>query len=432
MDARKALEDIGLSVAEAEKNPGRVVKCFRERQVYEDQQTGKRKHWTQDDLARMVGLTKVQICNMENHNEGLDSIERRKTLATILKIPPVLLGLASLDEIVEVVTGQEQNTGKAKRTKANVLDVKKYQDMFKVYDTLFAEGATYGNVAAIEHTIARIRDDLDCTNSENRNALLRVLWGFEILCAKVYGSDFLHWTKTFEHLENALEIATLLNGRDLQAASLYTSSEYHLRQGRLGLARVDVDGALMYAKGALPQTKGLIYSEDAFLHTKILSSSNVVIAQKMLDEAQKYAGAKSEIKTIKFGKGTYFLYKAETFLDMGRPAKALSYIEDAVRYITPSKRRLFIYLDILQAKCYIAMKKPEYEQAMCLLESAITDSEKVYVERNIRFIEKLYGAIQGSSYGNSPDAVDLGLQIQKLRLRDLAQQTQRAKMACML
>ena len=56
MDARKALEDIGLSVAEAEKNPGRVVKSFRERLVYEDQQTGKRKHWTQDDLARMVCL----------------------------------------------------------------------------------------------------------------------------------------------------------------------------------------------------------------------------------------------------------------------------------------------------------------------------------------------------------------------------------------
>jgi hypothetical protein len=28
-------------VAEAEKNPGRVVKCFLERVVYEDQQTGK-------------------------------------------------------------------------------------------------------------------------------------------------------------------------------------------------------------------------------------------------------------------------------------------------------------------------------------------------------------------------------------------------------
>lgn len=124
MDARKALEDIGLSVEEAEKSPGRVVKWFRERMIYEDQQTGKRKHWTQDDLARMVGLTKVQVCNMENHNEGLDSIERRKTLATILKIPPVLLGLASLDEIVEIVTGQEQNAGKAKRTKVNILDIK--------------------------------------------------------------------------------------------------------------------------------------------------------------------------------------------------------------------------------------------------------------------------------------------------------------------
>lgn len=415
MDARKALEELGLSAVEAEKKPGLVIKLFRERMIYEDQQTGRRKHWTQDDLARMVGLTKVQICNMENHNEGLDSIERRKTLATILKIPPVLLGLASLDEIVEIVTGQEQKREKAKRAKVTNLDIKKYQDMFKVYDALFAEGLTYGNVAAIEHAIKRIQDDLDFTRSENKKDLLRVLWDFEILCAKIYGSDFIHWGKTFEHIENAIEIATILDNRDLQAVSLYTSGEYHLRQGRIGLARVDIDGALMYARGALPQTKGLIYSEDAFLHTKDLSPSTIMIIQKTLDEAEKYAGVKSEIKTAKFGKGTYFLYRAETLLDIGRPTKALDYTDDAERYINSTRKRLLIYLDILRARCYIEMKRPEYEQALGLLESAIADCEKVYVERNIRCIEKLYVALKESSYGKSPDVIDLGMKIQQLR-----------------
>ena len=413
MDARKALEERGLSVAEAEKNPGRVVKAFREHMIYEDQQTGKRKHWTQDDLARMVGLTKVQICNMENHNEGLDSIERRKTLATILKIPPALLGLASLDEIVEIITGQEQQIDRAKRTKITRPDIKKYQDMFKVYDALFAEGLTYGNVAAIEHTIKRIRDDLGYTSLENKRDLLRIVWNFELLCAKVYGSDIMNWPKTFEHLDNAKEIAAEINDNDLQAVSLYTSGLYHLRQGRPGLTKIDIESALSYASNALPQTKGIVFTLSSWYQRL---AGNTLVSQKIFDNAEKYAGIKSEIAPIRFGKGTYLLYRGETLINLSRPMKALEYLEDAERHISPSKKRLLVYLDIIRARCYIEMKKPEYEQAICILESAIADSEKVYTERNITFIENLYAALRQSSYGNSPDVIDLGLKIQELRL----------------
>ncbi len=311
----------------------------------------------------MVGLTKVQICNMENHNEGLDSIERRKTLTTILKIPPALLGLASLDEIVEIVTGQEQNPGKTKRAKITLLDIKKYQERFKVYDALFAEGATYGNVAAIEHTIARIRDDLGYANAGDKDELLRILWNFEILCSKVYGSDIVDWGKTFEHIDNAIEIAAELNDNDLQAISLYTSGLYHLRQGRLGLTKVDVESALSYAGSSSPQTKGIVYTLSSWYQRL---TGNSLVSQKIFDTAEKYAGIKSEIAPIKFGKGTYLLYRGETLIHLKRPMKALEFLDDAERYIGSSKRRLLVYLDILRAECYIEMKKPEYEQAVCL------------------------------------------------------------------
>jgi len=40
MDTRKALEEIGLPIGEADKRPGPVIKAFRENMVYQDQQTG--------------------------------------------------------------------------------------------------------------------------------------------------------------------------------------------------------------------------------------------------------------------------------------------------------------------------------------------------------------------------------------------------------
>lgn len=62
-------------------------------------QAGEQKHWTQADLAKQLGLIEVMVNFMENKNQGLDSIERRRTLATLLKIPPILLGLGTLDRM---------------------------------------------------------------------------------------------------------------------------------------------------------------------------------------------------------------------------------------------------------------------------------------------------------------------------------------------
>ncbi len=398
--------------------PGKVVKYYRERMRYRNTNDEKEKHWTQADLGQRLDLSEVQVCNMENHNQGLDSVERRRTLATILRIPPVLLGLGSLDLIVEIVTGHTStNQTIAKRSKIGRDTIKQYQATFKVYETLFAEGLTYASINDIDKWAKRIGQNTKNVNEEDKNALLRVLWDFEVLCAKVYGSDLYDWNRAFEHIDNAIEIATTLDDRDLQAASLYTSGVYHLRQGRLGLAKVDIDGASMYARGALPQTRGIILSLGAFYHVENTGVSGITVTQKFLEQAEEHAGAKSEIRTLKFGKGSFFIHKAEALVKLGRPAKALELIDDAERYIHPSKKRLLVFMDILRARCYIEQKKPEYEYGIKLLEGAIADSRELRVARNIDHIEKLYRKLLDSSYGKAPDVIDLGLMLQELQVK---------------
>ncbi len=399
-------------------DPGKVVKYYRERMTYTDKD-GKEKRWTQAELAKRLGITDIMVNIMENQNKGLDSIERRRALATILRIPPVLLGLDSLDHIVEIVTGQEglkQST--AKRAKISKDTVKLYQSTFSVYIKLYAEGLTYAIVSDIDKWTKRIEQNTEHINIEDKNALLRVLWDYEILCAKIYGSDLQNWSKAFEHTDNAIEIATALGDRDLQAASLYYSSIYHFRQGRLGLARVDIDGALVYAKGALQQTKGRIYSQNACVYADDTSLSGITLAQNIFDEAEKYVDVKSGIGNNSFGKDDYLFDRAYTLINVGRPAKALELLEDVERYVHPSGKRLFVFLDILRAKCYVNLKKPEYEQAVVLLEGAIEDSKEIRVARNIDQIERLYRKLVESSYGKSPDVVDLGLLLQDLRLKN--------------
>src|SRR5215470_13345686 len=69
--------------------PGVVIRYFRERMKYIDPEDHKEKHWRQIDLAERLGVSEVTIRLMETKSNSLDSIERRRVLADILKIPPV-------------------------------------------------------------------------------------------------------------------------------------------------------------------------------------------------------------------------------------------------------------------------------------------------------------------------------------------------------
>jgi transcriptional regulator with XRE-family HTH domain len=102
-------------------------------------------------------------------------------------------------------------------------------------------------------------------------------------------------------------------------------------------------------------------------------------------------------------------------VDLERPAKALELIEDAERYIDLSRKRQLVFMDVLRAKCYINLKKPEYEQAVQLLGEAIEDSKELRVARNIDHIQKIYRKLLASPYSNSPDVTDLGLMLRDLR-----------------
>src|SRR5260370_1429587 len=138
VDMQELLAQAGLPQFELEihgslirvKQPGTVVKYFRERMKYPDQ-NGNEIHWTQSELGQRLALSTVQVGNMENHNQGLDSIERREALITILKIPPVLLGLGTLDQLVEMTTGQNATAKQTtKRAKVGKDTIQLYRDPF--------------------------------------------------------------------------------------------------------------------------------------------------------------------------------------------------------------------------------------------------------------------------------------------------------------
>src|SRR5579875_954895 len=76
--------------------PGQVVKYYRKAKRKDNG-----KSWTQKDLAIALGISEQAVRDLENRDVGMDSYDRRRFLADLFAIPPMLLGIVSLEELLK-------------------------------------------------------------------------------------------------------------------------------------------------------------------------------------------------------------------------------------------------------------------------------------------------------------------------------------------
>jgi transcriptional regulator with XRE-family HTH domain len=406
-------------------DPRVVVRYFREKMVYIDPDDGKQKSWTQADLARRLGVSEVTVRIMENNGAGLDSIAKRRLLASLLKIPPVLLGLGSLTDLAEFLRSHEEGAIISAPTTVKgggFLEketVKLYQDAFTVYAEMHSTSTAQDSIFDIEQWINRIETDIPRANGHQRKQLQVSLWDFHALSAKVYSDDLCQWDQAFHHLNAAMELANLLGSNDLRAASLYRSGQIRFGQRNFFLAKTDLDAALQYAKNARPQLKGAVYAAAGLAHALVDSDeAGRLYAQSLFDQAGKIVTSPisdTDEYVIKFSVGKYLAEKADALIVLGRPGKALEVLDDAEYGTDPAQKRRLSYIDILRAEANMRLKKPELDRATDLLQGAFATSVPIKSEYNINYIQRLYGELVTSPYGNSPQVADLGIALRNWR-----------------
>src|SRR5437660_5704881 len=215
-------------------NLGHIIKEYRRKMTYIDKD-GNEKCWTQADLAKRLGLSEVMVNIMEKKGQGLDSFVRRQLLVDILRIPPALLGLAAAD-VIEQATAQ---------TNASEVDIELYKDALGVYsakyslevrNSTFADGHIVKSVHAIEAWIKRMNESISYTNPDQQKTINRILWQFHMLAAKIYGYYMCNWLQTLQHLNQAKEIAEILNDIDLKCMELFISGNFYIKQNQPVLA----------------------------------------------------------------------------------------------------------------------------------------------------------------------------------------------------
>jgi len=165
--------------------------------------------------------------------------------------------------------------------------------------------------------------------------------------------------------------------------------------------------------------KGAVYAAAGLAHALVDSDeAGRLYAQSLFDQAGKVVTSPTsdtDEYVIRFSIGKYLTEKADALIVLGRPGKALEVLDDAEYGTDPAQKRRLSYIDILRAEANMRLKRSELDKATGLLQGAFTTSTPIKSEFNINYIQRLYGELITSPYGNSPQVADLGISLKNWR-----------------
>lgn len=391
--------------------PGIVIQFYRKRMCYTTQED-KQKRWTQDDLARQLQISKAMVRKMETNNQGLDSMERRRLLANLLNIPPILLGLGTIEQLQNAMGNTlplETPNIASRALHVGPEEILLYKDTLPLFQSAYDQQAL--QASTLENWIQRITGNIEHLHDKDKNDILPLLVPYHVLASKVYGHDKTLMNKAYNHLDIATQFAVMLNNAELLAFIHHYRGELLVLENKLLLAKNEMDYALNLTKNSDRQACGRTLTITALTYSMIEPDhSQKLYIHQLLDEAEKYATNGGSMELITFNPGIYYMDKADTLITLGlykQADRALDEAEDCLQYIKREKA----YIDILRAECYIKWKRPEYEAAVVLLGNVLQGNTIANYHTN--YVARLHKIIAEGSYGKAPDAVELG---QRLRI----------------
>src|SRR5581483_172646 len=176
-------------------------------------------------------ITERQILRMELENQVPADMNRRKLIARLLNIPPMLLGLAVLEDVI--IQPQEASTiiATGQTTLHKVLaDMTKYQNNVR---TLWMLHDTSQVQSALNQINTDIRD-LDSLEPQARGDLLyhiqELLFSYHLLAAHIV-RDQRKFSLSHYHANKAVRVAKAMQDSDLIATALYTRGCTYLEWG---------------------------------------------------------------------------------------------------------------------------------------------------------------------------------------------------------
>ncbi len=397
---------------------GSIIKYHRKALQKSDGKT-----WTQADCAEALEMTEKAVRAMENDNVGMDSLSRRRLLATMFRIPPALLGLASLEELLKhSFSDEKRNIGAIIQTSGETLntsevDWQEYRAALNGYWQLHHTRTAEDTLREILVRINHVHQALPYLSGEQERGANALLCQYHIAAGSIM-DPIASFNEAIAHLNLAVQVAKKLENKELYAAALYRRGGIFFDNERYLHAVNDYDLAREYqASLSVPLREALVL-KAGYAHAKIArdeTERNAAIA--LLDSAGNVirrsdpALMSDDRHFLKLNIERYYLDKGAALIAIGRPSAALDELALVAAQEQSNLPRRYAYSNLLHSQAYA--DKGFFPIATSTAIDALDIMQEIHSSVNIVRIRKLYEQLKTSSYGNNPEVARLGWKLKR-------------------
>jgi hypothetical protein len=378
--------------------------------------------------------TKGRIYQMLHDNTFPKEKSRRWVLAKLLHIPPFLMGVQSLDELLH---DYNQTTMIAPVQHVPAIKLFDYQEYKATIRGLWKQhrlNTTVTSQTDIDSRIAVLEKELLYGQNSQKKRVASLLCGYHMIASNI-AADQQDSDRAITHLNHAYLVAKEKELARLQGATLLRRGwalkergEEYTRTQQFDLAQADFDFAAKdFAVGLtlsnqLPASMqgSLFLSMGKLAADRAITAPELHQAMKKIDETQPFIGKKSDEEDIHFiqiDEELYYMDRAAAYLSACDPIAC--YPKDARRELrnalavqpTPIPKRRLAYNMVLEAKSYLLeghtqtghMKKAQaaesYEQATKIAAKALPLVVSIQSTVNLSRIRHLCSEIAQTDYG---------------------------------
>ncbi len=403
-------------------NRGEVIKKYRKLKKMSAKRLGEL--YGNATVGRPLGERWVQ--RMEKDNLVPKDESRRAALASILGIPPILLGLSSLEHILPQNVMAQQPAGSAARTLHSVHvngdTLKQYDKFLTLFWKLDYSSTAKDSLTDIEGMISDLRSFVPLVSGVEQAQVYELLCGFYPLASTIY-CDQRHYPKALTHADSAVQLSESLDNNRLRALAQYQRGFVKLQQAivspdRQGVANqrlindaiADLETARPYAS---PQVEASILLDQGWAYSlRKGSSGDATKALKAVDNAETIVGRGrftdgSFMDTYaNINKGKVHLGRAITLIEIRHFEDANDELTDAEKAIAHDQTRRWAYINMLWAKLHIGQRSYSVATEHALNATAMSRSINSLATASI--LKDIHTQLRNSSYGTSKAVRDLG------------------------
>lgn len=375
--------------------------------------------WTQKGLAKALGISENAVRDIENRDAGMD-FERRQFLCKLFDIPPILLGIITIEQIEEILRERgilsssvipeepshvtiSSSTATAPRL---TIDVAEYREkLISSWKTDYSHSA-HGVIEDIIYRISVLDQELPYARGRNYRCLLQgLLCDYHQFIGHLL-RDRQRYDDAITHLNKAFQLADTLDNTEQRALVLFSRGYILWNAKRIKEAITDFKNADQYRQQLPYYLNGPIILFSGL--TQALSAKTEKEqkeALSLIDQGGNIARTHRKEESpyfIDFNLNRYHGVKSLALIAVGQNRDAINELKLRSNSANVHGQ---VYYDISLAQAYVNLGN--YARAADIATYALEIAREIHSEINITRIANIHRQLQKSSYKNNPDVARL-------------------------